>query len=170
MNSMHDRRRNTGRSRGLWEESRWVGGGGGGRKNPAKRLALTRKSSLMLFLSDSAQPSFPPKGKRERKGNEKRRRREAVSGKEWLCSLTGSVQSSGFADRYGNAAYCPPLPTPSTTTTTIDRVAIDVQKDYTHPWAVQSVCLCFEQPGPARPGPVWQTLLRSAANLNKLSN
>lgn len=106
-----------------------MGGGRGGRKNPAKRLALTRKSPLMLFLSDSPQPSFPPKEKKERKGNEKRRLREAVSGEEWLCSLTGSVQSLGFTPLVWNRGILPP---PSCQPT-VNRVAIDAQKDYTHP-------------------------------------
>lgn len=35
-------------------------------------MALTRKSGLMLFLSDSAQPSFLPKGEEIKEGKEMR--------------------------------------------------------------------------------------------------
>lgn len=79
----------------------------------ALSVALTRKSALMLFLSDSAQPSFLPKGKRERKGNEKRRPREAVSGEEWLCSGTGSVVGFGRPVRKRTILAPPNLSPPS---------------------------------------------------------
>lgn len=57
--------------------------------------------------------SFLPKGKRERKGNEKRRPREAVSGEEWLCSGTGSVVGFGRPVRKRTILALPNLGPPS---------------------------------------------------------
>lgn len=59
--------------------------------------------------------------------------------------VSGRVWPTGTETHHTGAAK----PRPA-----VDRVAIEARKDYTHPSAVQSACLCFEWPGPgpARPG------------------
>lgn len=140
-----------------------VGAGEGGREEPLS-VALTRKSAQMLFLSDSAQPSFPAEGKKERKGNEKRRAREAVGGGEWLRSVTGSVVGFRRPVRKRTVLAPPNLNPPS-----IDRYSGDRRTDRLH----KSVCcpkrLLMFGPAPTRPGPARLSPLRSAAYLNRLS-
>lgn len=62
-------------------------------------MALTRKSGLMLFLSDSAQPSFLPKGEEIKERKEMR-----IDGLERLLEERMAVFSKWVSHRFCRAA------------------------------------------------------------------